>query len=86
MIVVLLLIMALAVIRMIRANSTPDGEVKKEEPNFLTEAERARRARDLKVCPPHKWRHHEIFDEHGELISWKLICDICGPIDKQDTR
>jgi hypothetical protein len=47
-------------------------------------AERARQ--DAKVCPPHKWRHHEIKDSAGNLVSWKIICDLCGPLGSQDKR
>jgi hypothetical protein len=31
-------------------------------------------------CPPHKWRHEEIKDPDGEIVSWKLVCDKCGPL------
>jgi hypothetical protein len=51
----------------------------------LNEVEEARRLQDLKVCPPHKWRHHEIKDASGNLVHWKLICDLCGPLGSQDT-
>jgi len=85
MIVTILIILFVGVIAMLRSN-TPTTPVEVKKPEGLTEAENARRLRDLKVCPPHKWRHHEILDENGNLISWKLVCDICGPIDQQVTR
>lgn len=33
-----------------------------------------------KQCPPHKWKHVEIKDQDGEVVVWKLICDLCGPL------
>jgi hypothetical protein len=33
-----------------------------------------------KVCPPHKWQYHEIKDQEGNTVKWKLACDICGPL------
>lgn len=36
-----------------------------------------------KVCPPHKWRHHEVKDKDGNIEGWRLVCDICGPLKEQ---
>lgn len=37
-----------------------------------------------KTCPPHKWQWHEIKDQDGKTVQWKLACDICGPIKPSD--
>lgn len=54
--------------------------------NELDEVEETRRRQEAKVCPPHKWRHHEIKDAAGNVIHWKIICDLCGPLGSQDKR
>ena len=37
-----------------------------------------------KVCPPHRWRHHEVKDKDGNVEGWRLVCDICGPLKPQE--
>jgi hypothetical protein len=32
------------------------------------------------VCPPHKWFYKEIKNELGEVVKWKMVCEICGPL------
>lgn len=33
-----------------------------------------------KVCPPHKWFHQEIKDREGNTHSWRIVCELCGPM------
>ena len=35
-------------------------------------------------CPPHKWRHVEIKDNEGNVMKYKLACDLCGPFKMTD--
>ena len=37
-----------------------------------------------KQCPPHKWRHVEVKDTEGNTAHWKIVCDICGPLNSID--
>ena len=37
-----------------------------------------------KVCPPHKWRYQEVRDTEGNVIRFRIICDICGPLKPSD--
>ena len=39
-----------------------------------------------KVCPPHKWRYHEVKDLNGNTVMWKLACDLCGPLKSQNDQ
>lgn len=50
----------------------------------LDEVLEAQRKADLKTCPPHKWSHHEIKDAAGNLVQWKLVCAVCGPLGSQE--
>ena len=36
-----------------------------------------------KTCPPHKWRHEEVKDPEGNTVYWYMVCDVCGPLNKQ---
>lgn len=33
-----------------------------------------------KVCPPHKWYHHEVKDAEGNFVKWMMVCRVCGPL------
>lgn len=33
-----------------------------------------------KNCPPHKWNYREVKDLEGNVVKWKMVCDICGPM------
>lgn len=33
-----------------------------------------------KVCPPHKWFYQEIKDLEGNTASWRVVCELCGPM------
>jgi hypothetical protein len=39
--------------------------------------------RDLGVCPPHRWRWEQIKDHEGVVHAERLICERCGPLQKQ---
>ena len=36
-------------------------------------------------CPPHQWKWHQIYDKNGVLQGEKLVCAVCGPINKDFT-
>jgi hypothetical protein len=31
-------------------------------------------------CPPHEWQWVEIYDEEGNVLKSKIVCDLCGPL------
>lgn len=74
----LILIVLLFVLLLFATNPAP-GERKttKNENPFKDEIV-------SKNCPPHKWRYHEIKDEDGNVVRWKLACDLCGPLKPLD--
>ena len=39
-----------------------------------------------KMCPPHKWRYQELKDSSGETVRWKIVCDVCGPMRREDEQ
>jgi len=39
------------------------------------------------TCPPHRWKWLEVKDKDGNIISHKMICEICGPLrNNKDER
>lgn len=36
--------------------------------------------RNFGMCPPHKWRWEEILDKEGKVVSHKMACLRCGPL------
>lgn len=34
----------------------------------------------VKTCPPHQWYYHDIKDTEGNVVKWKMVCKVCGPL------
>ena len=39
---------------------------------------------EVKRCPPHKWNYVEVKDTEGNTVKWKIVCDVCGPMQGYD--
>lgn len=35
---------------------------------------------EAKQCPPHKWNYVEVKDTEGKTLKWKIVCEVCGPL------
>jgi hypothetical protein len=49
----------------------------------IQEKKRDEFVEEVKACPPHKWQYREVKDQHGNILRYKIVCDVCGPLKNE---
>lgn len=70
----ILLLIALIVLITLNVLAEAKAQSAKLEPEVV----------EVKQCPPHKWRYVEVKDTEGNTVKWKIVCDVCGPMQSQE--